>query len=286
MKLKVHHQLLAMGLSPNELKVYCYLMSCATDGIAIVRAGRIAERCQISRATVQTACTSMAAKGVLSKVNRYADGHLVANAYHLSTFTGRFFMLDADAAVFGLSGSVFTTYLALLSHRGRNGKAFPSLRKLAVALRLCRNTIIRAIRQLVSLKLVVKAALRSGKHNLYMVFSLKEKAKEKELPSVHGNSSSKSASQNTFYFTYKVSCVTAFVKTKTFFSQVVQFLDNLPLSTLLPKREKSKIQSKCRRIGMRVKRVVQKMFCGYNFNIRQKFPSFFFQVGDDICDGT
>ena len=101
MKLKVHHQLLAMGLSPNELKVYCYLMSCATDGIAIVRAGRIAERCQISRATVQTACTSMAAKGVLSKVNRYADGHLVANAYHLSTFTGRFFMLDADAAVFG-----------------------------------------------------------------------------------------------------------------------------------------------------------------------------------------
>ena len=52
MKLKVHHQLLAMGLSPNELKVYCYLMSCATDGIAIVRAGRIAERCQISRATV------------------------------------------------------------------------------------------------------------------------------------------------------------------------------------------------------------------------------------------
>ena len=42
MKLKVHHQLLAMGLSPNELKVYCYLMSCATDGIAIVRAGRIA----------------------------------------------------------------------------------------------------------------------------------------------------------------------------------------------------------------------------------------------------
>ena len=42
-------------------------------------------------------------------------------------------MLDADAAVFGLSGSVFTTYLALLSHRGRNGKAFPSLRKLAVA---------------------------------------------------------------------------------------------------------------------------------------------------------
>ena len=182
MKLKVHHQLLAMGLSPNELKVYCYLMSCATDGIAIVRAGRIAERCQISRATVQTACTSMAAKGVLSKVNRYADGHLVANAYHLSTFTGRFFMLDADAAVFGRSGSVFTTYLALLSHRGRNGKAFPSLRKLAVALRLCRNTIIRAIRQLVSLKLVVKAALRSGKHNLYMVFSLKEKAKEKELP--------------------------------------------------------------------------------------------------------
>ena len=119
-----------------------------------------------------------------------------------------------------------------------------------------------------------------------MVFSLKDKAIEKELPSVHGNSSSKSASHNTFYFTYKVSCVTAFVKTKTFFSQVVQFLDNLPLPTLLPKREKSKIQSKCRRIGMRVKRVVQKMFCGYNFNIRQKFPSFFFQVGDDICDGT
>ena len=105
MKLKVHHQLLAMGLSPNELKVYCYLMSCATDGIAIVRAGRIAERCQISRATVQTACTSMAAKGVLSKVNRYADGHLVANAYHLSTFTGRFFMLDADACLLYTSPS-------------------------------------------------------------------------------------------------------------------------------------------------------------------------------------
>ena len=126
MKLKVHHQLLAMGLSPNELKVYCYLMSCATDGIAIVRAGRIAERCQISRATVQTACTSMAAKGVLSKVNRYADGHLVANAYHLSTFTGRFFMLDADAAVFGLSGSVFTTYLAFSPWPQRQSVPLPT----------------------------------------------------------------------------------------------------------------------------------------------------------------
>ena len=73
----------------------------------------------------------------------------------------------------------------------------------------------------------------------------------------------------------------SFCQDKNIFSQVVQFLDNLPLPTLLPKREKSKIQSKCRRIGMRVKRVVQKMFCGYNFNIRQKFPSFFFQVGDD-----
>ena len=286
MKLKVHHQLLALGLSPNELKVYCYLMSCAADGIAIVRAGRIAERCQISRATVQTVCTSMAAKGVLSKANRYADGHFVANAYHLSTFTGRFFMLDADAAVFGLSGSVFATYLALLCHRGRSGKAFPSLRKLASALCLCRNTIISAIRQLVSLKLIIKAALRAGKHNLYLIFSFKENEKEKELPSVHGNSSSKSASQNTFYFTHKVSCVTAFVKTKTFFSRVVQFLDNPPLPTLLPERAKNRILGKCKRISMRLKRVVQKLVCGYNFNIRQKFPSFFFQVGDDIRDGT
>ena len=43
---------------------------------------------------------------------------------------------------------------------------------------------------------------------------------------------------------------------------------------------------KCKRISMRLKRVVQKLVCGYNFNIRQKFPSFFFQVGDDIRDGT
>ena len=287
MKLKVHHQLLALGLSPNELKVYCYLMSCAADGIVIVRAGRIAERCRISRATVQNVCTSMFIKGVLSKTNRYTDGHFIANAYRLSVFSGRFFMLNADAAVFGLSGSVFATYLALLCHRGRNGKAFPSLRRLASTLYLCRNTIISAIRQLVALKLVTKAALRAGKHNLYMVFSFKENEKEKELPSGHGNSRGKNTHQNTFYLSHKVSRVTAFVKTKEFLSRVVHFFDNPSLPTLLPERERKRILGKCKRVSTRVKRVVQKAFCGYNFNISRKIPFFSFQAkGDDTCDGT
>ena len=39
MKLKVHHQLLAMGLSPNELKVYCYLMVLRLSGQAESQSG-------------------------------------------------------------------------------------------------------------------------------------------------------------------------------------------------------------------------------------------------------
>lgn len=229
MDLRIPNDLLSMGLTPNELKVYCYLLACASGGVAIVRSVRIAERCQMARGTVVSAVAGLKAKGMLQAQNRYIDGHYAANLYRLASLGGRYFVLPLTPHIFALGGSTFATYLALLKHRGKNGKAFPSLSRLAGLLALCRNTIIKAIKQLLSLGLIRKAPIRPGRHNLYLFFCSFRK-KGKELPVAAESSKNKSAHQNTFCRKFTIALTALFVKIHSFFSsKVVHFLNNKAL---------------------------------------------------------
>lgn len=169
--LRIPNLLLDFSLSPNALKVYVYLCSCAgADSTAIVRASRIAERCHICANTVRMAVHELGALGLLEKQNRYnAEHHYIANAYHLARLVGGWFALDTTNNPFALGGSTFMVYLYLLRCRGSNGKAFPSLRRIERAIGVCRAVVVKAIKQLAALGLLVKAALRPGKHNLYTV---------------------------------------------------------------------------------------------------------------------
>lgn len=229
MNLRIPNDLLNMGLTPNELKVYCYLMACASNGTAIVRSVRIAERCQMARGTVVSALAGLQNKGMIQTENRYVNGHYAANLYKLANLGGRYFVLPLAQGTLALAGSTFATYLALLKHRGKNGKAFPSLSRLADLLALCRNTIIKAIKQLLTLGLVCKAPIRPGRHNLYLLFAASPQ-KRKELPVAPESPKNKSASQNTFCCKLRIALSRLFVKIQSVFSsKVVHFLDNKTL---------------------------------------------------------
>ena len=55
-------------------------------------------------------------------------------------------------------------------------KTYALLRKMQEVLGICRNTVIQAIKNLIGLQLLVRAALRAGKHNLYLLaFRIPEK---------------------------------------------------------------------------------------------------------------
>lgn len=169
--LRIPNLLLDFPLSPNALKVYVYLLSCAgAERTAIVRVSRIAERCHICANTVRAAVGELGGLGLLEKQNRYnAQHHYIANAYKLACPGGKWFALDTNNNPFALGGSTFMVYLYLLRCRGRNGKAFPSLRHIERAIGVCRAVVVKAIKQLAALGLLIKAALRPGKHNLYTV---------------------------------------------------------------------------------------------------------------------
>lgn len=169
--LRIPNLLLDFPLSPNALKVYVYLLSCAdAERTAIVRVSRIAERCHVCANTVRAAVGELGGLGLLEKQNRYnAEHHYIANAYKLACPGGKWFALDTTNNSFALGGSTFMVYLYLLRCRGRNGKAFPSLRRIERAIGVCRAVVVKAIKQLAALGLLIKAALRPGKHNLYTV---------------------------------------------------------------------------------------------------------------------
>ena len=189
--LKVPNRLLEMGLSPNALKLYVFLLSCAdAEKKAIVRVCRAAERCGCSAGTVRAGIKQLEQIGLVRKQNRYnQEGQYIANLYLLTPIAGRWSALDTENDIFTLSGSTFAVYLYLVCRKNGRGRAFPSLRKMAAAWCLACNTVIKAIRQLGTLGLILKAAIRKGKHNLYLVFSSAVlMTKEKELS--RGNESS------------------------------------------------------------------------------------------------
>lgn len=178
MKLRIPNELLNMKLKPNELKVFVCLMRCQSEkGVAIVRAKCIAEICHISTVTVYTAIEGLCNVGLIRRSHRYNyDGQYIANRYELVQLPGGWFELGMQQEPLAMSATTFMVYLYLLRCKGKSGKAFPTLRKMQEVLGICRNTVIQAIKNLMGLKLLVRAALRAGKHNLYLLaFRIQEK---------------------------------------------------------------------------------------------------------------
>lgn len=231
--LRIANELLSMKLPANALKVYCYLLSRSNDDSVIVRAGVIAERCGVSRGTVCAAIRTLVNMGLLHKEHRYLGGHYIANQYTLAVLHGQFFMVDTKN-LFALPSCAFAVYLMLCRCRGRSGKAFPSLSIMSKTLGLCRNTVIKGIKMLVTLGFMMKAALRAGKHNLYFVFHIKT---EKAL-----RPANRRAAKDTNEFPDSI-CDSTLSQLKQgvkrvasfclfFYLKVVHFLNNNPLTHL------------------------------------------------------
>lgn len=171
MFVKIPQSILSLQLSPNTLKVYCYLCSCANaEGYATVSANKIAQRCDIARETVRSSASQLEKVGLVQIHRRYkSNGTYRSNGYTLVRPAGRWFALEVSERIFSLPASAFAVYAAFLAFRGRSGRAFPSLTRLSALLGLCRNTIIKAICQLRQAHLVRKLRKWAGKHNLYVL---------------------------------------------------------------------------------------------------------------------
>ena len=246
--IKFPHAILDEKLSPNALKVYCYLLSCSRNQIAIVRSQRVADVCHISRATVFNALKELNEHMLITKAHRFYDGHYISNEYRLSIPSGRWSAVRSTPAVFSLQGTVFAVYLYLCCCRNRRQRAFPSLRQIAARLDICKTTVLRGISFLTEIGLLTKAAYRAGKHNLYIILPFTDISDKKKrasaLPGV-GPHSTKIGHHSHFFFFF-LSFFSVFVKDfsasfSIFLGKVGHFLDNsLYPPKLTRQRKKSK----------------------------------------------
>ena len=90
----------------------------------------------------------------------------VSERWLVQAAAGRTFLTRTDFAVYA--------YLCRCANRLR--KAFPSFTHMANALRVAVTTVQTAIKNLAAAGLLLKAAFRAGKHNLYILVDAKKEA--------------------------------------------------------------------------------------------------------------
>lgn len=180
--MKVPNAVVDYRLSPNAMKTYIYLLSCQNAlGTAIVKTSTICSACAISsKDTVLKAVAELESKSLVVRYRRKnAEGNFIANGYYITQLRGGWFMLDTRTGVLQLPKASFATYIYLKRCANRKNRAFPSINKMATILRVCRNTIIAAIKDLVQRSFILKAILRPGKHNLYRLCEVVGKMAQK-----------------------------------------------------------------------------------------------------------
>ncbi len=186
MFLKVSNDLFQMSLPPAAMKVYVYLSYCAKNHKAIVKVSTIQNRCNIhSPATVYKALKELSDRGLVRKERRQNyEGAIIANAYTVKALPGKWFKLINPLAAFCLDNRSFVVYL-YYCRKSRKGVAWPSLRRTASETRLCKNTVIRALRLLQKLLGLLRMSwqLKAG-NNVYSIAAL---AIKKCAPSVSHN---------------------------------------------------------------------------------------------------
>lgn len=176
MFIKLYNALFDYGLKPKELKVFVYLSACQNClGTATVRSATIQQRCGLSEHTVRTAIAGLAQKGlVVVCPRRDCDGQQMAHAYKLRHLRGGWCCLPASALALPVRDFAVYGYLCRCANRRR--KAFPSFAHMANALRVAVTTVQTAIKSLAEAGLLLKAAFRAGKHNLYILANTKKEA--------------------------------------------------------------------------------------------------------------
>ena len=225
MFLKLPNALLEMQLPPNALKVLCVLMSAADhENKTTMRTCVIARKCDVAAGTVCAAIKKLEAMGLVRREHVYKeDGTYAANKYTIALpVGGRWFALNLSEQVLQLPASSFGVYAAMLRFRGKNRKAFPSLRCLSNLLGLCKNTLLRAIRCLQASGLLRKMAEWAGKHNLYLIQDAKKEHLALTQPDARVEQMLDNHSNN-------FSLTSVFCRVKR---AVVHFLKSIPIPTL------------------------------------------------------
>ena len=241
---KIPVALFGYDLSPSAYKVYCAMSCCtATDGRASVRMGRLAQICNLSRTTVDRCIRELIALELIEKKNQYkTDGTYRACLYQLSRLDGRWIAVPCNSFTMQLPASAFVVYAAMLSFRGKNGRAFPSIRRLSIMVGLACGTVGAALKTLILAGLLRKARRWAGKHNLYLVALFAKKAKRKGAPACTTRNAQIIPLSNATFDTFIVSPMLMKVKWQTGLSfcliWVCQNLYNKPIPTQLTKQKK------------------------------------------------
>lgn len=179
--IKIANELLKMELTPAAVKVYVYLSSIARENFAAVKVATICDRCNTGRSTVFAVLNELEARGLVQRKRRKnLEGGTIANGYTITPVAGKWFKLERPDTALCLDNRAFMVYL-FYCRSARNGRAWPSLRHTAKTMRVCKSTVIRAIKFLKRLfgLLLQPIRLRMG-NNVYLVSSL-EQGKEKTL---------------------------------------------------------------------------------------------------------
>lgn len=232
--MKVYNAVFNYNLSPNALKVYVYLSYCKNElGTAIVKTATIASTCAIqSLSSIHTALAELDKKGLVKKYKRRnAEGDTIANGYRVTQLHGGWFTLKLDNGQLALPKSSFMVYLYLLRCKNRAGRAWPSFSHMAAILHISRNTIIAAIKCLISCLWLRKAIQWAGKHNLYILSAPAAKTAQKNsaAPTPRHSHIETNSHINDRFLTPIIATISGFVKSAKrqasfYFTRVVQKL--------------------------------------------------------------
>ena len=158
---KLYHKVFNYQLSASSLFVYTGILNHANRlGYAYVKAETLAKLTGLSSKTVLRAAAQLQACGLITITQRHGmGGRRSYNGYTVTPLTGGFTLLPNDIFRCHLSKSAFCTYLYLRKCAGNGvnkNKAWPSLAKMANVLGMTIKTIIAAVTELVSRKLLGK----------------------------------------------------------------------------------------------------------------------------------
>lgn len=226
MFVKIPAAIFSFHLSSAAIKTYCYLTLCQNClGTASVRISTIQNRCAIASAdTVRRAVTELERNGLVVKTQRQGQyGYYISSRFDLTPLRGSWIRLDLHHDIFLLDKGAFHVYLYFLKLQRKNHRAWPSLNMLAAALRLSKNTVIQAIKSLIAAQLLVKAAVRKGKHNLYTVMHTMQRKLKKAVPSIPPTTAEKKELFKKFTLLYMIQELAKKVK-HFFIKEVVQKL--------------------------------------------------------------
>lgn len=226
MFVKIPAAIFNFHLSSTAIKTYCYLTLCQNClGTASVRISTIQNRCAIASAdTVRRAVAELERNGLVVKTQRQGQyGYYISSRFDLTPLRGSWIRLDLHHDIFLLDKGAFHVYLYFLKLLRKNHRAWPSLNMLATTLCLSKNTIIQAIKSLIAVRLLVKAAVRKGKHNLYTVMHTLQRKQKRTAPSAPPTTAEKKEVSKKFNLLYRIRELAKKVK-RFFIEEVVQKL--------------------------------------------------------------